>query len=54
MSVKQKANIISYQSAKTDGQDDNQIQHCEMTETGSRLLQSESLVFLQEQLILKG
>lgn len=53
MSVKQEANIISYKSAKTDGQEDNQIQHYEMTETWSRLLQSESLVFLQKQLIFK-
>lgn len=40
MFVKQKANIISYKSAKTDGQDDHRMQHYEMTDTWSRLSSS--------------
>lgn len=49
--VKQKANIISYKSAKTDGQDDYQIQGYEMT--NEHLLQAQSLVLPQKQLLLK-
>lgn len=33
MFLKEKANIITYKSAKTDGQDDHQIEHYEMTDT---------------------